>query len=333
MDAPPTIPPTPPSPPLLHDIPRVPTRATFDALVQRRQPVILSFSAPQAAAWSDQVIRGLRERQLPACFLEGRRSAAAPSPYTSYYTQMRSFMTARFRRKQTLKECEASGRRWIVSGIDLETPQGLDVLDALDGLMPSGCTTDATGCWLSSAGCDTSLHFDAFNPDNFHLVTCGEKDIVLFPPEEAEKLYCFGGPRYMTRFAAAVDPFRPDMARFPLYGSTTSGLRATLHAGDVIFIPALYWHALVHVGALNLSLTRWYYAPAEAQPALPSIAPRVHLNGVRLLLFEPLRDAVCAACRSAQLGGLLLALLAAFFVASSPPDFSILPVRTMLMSS
>ena len=310
------------TPPHLGSIERAATRAAFLTLVQQRRPAIYSFSAAQSAAWSDQVIDGLRGTRLPACFPEGSRSATAPPPYATFYGQMRDFMTVSLRRKRTIDDCRASGRRWIVSGINSETPQGSDVLGALDELMPSGCTTDFTGCWISSAGCDTSLHFDAFDPDNFHFVACGAKEIVLFPPDEAENLYCFGGPRYLTRFAAAVDPFRPDMARFPRYGSVSTGLRATLNAGDVVYIPAFYWHALVHTGALNLSFTRWYYAPADAQPRLPSVAARVHLNAIRMLLLEPVRDAVCAVCGSPVLVGLVLALLVscAHFVSSSSAD-------------
>ena len=134
-------------------------------------------------------------------------------------------------------------------------------MDALDSIMPTDATTAATGCWISSAGCETGLHWDAFGPHNFHFLVSGEKEVFVAAPDQSEALYCGGGPRYLTRFVGVVDPMRPvDLERFPKYAECR-GLRATLRAGDVLYLPAYWWHALVHTGAHNLSLTRWWTEP------------------------------------------------------------------------
>eukprot|EP00966_Prymnesium_polylepis_P274184 6334230-Prymnesium_polylepis.1 len=243
------------APPLLTPIARASTRAEFDAHVRRRRPVILSLDAAKAAAWATEVAGGLEGRPLPARLLPAENRAATLPPYARYFAELCAF-TKLTVRKLTLQQCTASGQRWMVSGIHLFAPEcSAQVLEALDELMPCGSATDDTGCWISSAGCQTDLHYDAFEPDNFHLVAAGENEIVLFAPHEAENIYCFGGPRLLTRFAAAVDPFRPDLQRFPLYANAT-GLRATLAAGDVVYIPAFWWHSLAHTGGFNISLTR-----------------------------------------------------------------------------
>ena len=128
------------------------------------------------------------------------------------------------------------------------------------------CTTAATGCWISSAGCETGLHWDAFGPHNFHFLVSGEKEVFVAAPDQSEALYCGGGPRYLTRFVGVVDPMRPvDLERFPKYAECR-GLRATLRAGDVLYLPAFWWHALVHTGAHNVSLTRWWVEPPSRRP-------------------------------------------------------------------
>ena len=284
-----------PTPPSLQPVPRALTRVDFDELVQQRQPVIFSFESARAANWAEQIFASLHGQPMAALVIDGERPPVAPPAYVSFFGSVYAFIgvSFNFSRKLTIEQAAAAGTRWIISGIDLEAPAASCALGALDELMPTGCTTDTTGCWISSAGCDTKLHFDAFGPDNFHLLTQGEKDVVLFSPAEAESLYCFGGPRYFTRFAAAVDPFRPDLRAFPLYGRA-SGLRTTLRVGDVLYIPAFWWHGFVHIGATNLSLTRWFYRTHQShhrhQLALPPIPARVHLNLLRLLVIAPLCD-------------------------------------------
>lgn len=207
-----------------------------------------------------------------------------------------AFVGARWRRKLTLEQAAASGARWSVSGIDVHAPSGSAAMEALDELMPGGAERHVTGCWISSVGNDTPTHYDAFGPHNIHLVCSGEKAACIFAPAEAERLYCYGGPRYLTRYAAGVDPSRPDMRRFPKYAEVC-GLQATLQAGDALFIPAFWWHHFHHTGAVNLSLTRWFYQPPHAHPQLPRLPARVHLNCPRFLFVEPLCDALVALVR------------------------------------
>ena len=127
----------------------------------------------------------------------------------------------------------------------------------------------ATGCWISSAGCETGLHWDAFGPHNFHLVS-GEKEVFVAAPDQSEALYCGGGPRYLTRFVGVVDPMRPaDLER--LQYAECRGLRATLRAGDVL-PPAYWWHALVHTGAHNISSDSMVDGAAVAPPAAAAAA-------------------------------------------------------------
>ena len=161
----------------------------------------------------------------------------------------------------TLREAAASAARWVVSGISLSTPASVSALQAVDALTPAGSRVQKTGCWISSAGCTTDLHYDAFGPHNIHLLLAGRKRALLFAFDQAPHLYCYGGPRYLTRYAAAVDAARPDLSRFPEYAHAV-GLEVTLSAGDCLFIPAYWWHHFEHLGEFNVSVTRWFDEPA-----------------------------------------------------------------------
>ena len=68
----------------------------------------------------------------------------------------------------------------------------------------------------------------------------GVKDFILFPPSDAPYLY-----------DGAVDPMAPDLARFPLF-EKAGGYRCQLRPGEVLCLPADWWH---HVVAVEESIT------------------------------------------------------------------------------
>ena len=65
-----------------------------------------------------------------------------------------------------------------------------------------------------------------------------------------------------------------------------------LRAGDVLFIPAYYWHAASHLAPLNGSYTRWFEEPPARHPAEPPVLWSVHLNLVRFFVLDPILDVI-----------------------------------------
>jgi len=96
--------------------------------------------------------------------------------------------------------------------------------------------------WLLLGGKHTvsQLHQDFFSTHTWFAQVKGVKDFVLFPPSDSPFLY--GG---------AVNPLAADLARHPLFERATA-YRCQVGAGDVLCLPADWWH---HVVAVEESIT------------------------------------------------------------------------------
>ena len=80
--------------------------------------------------------------------------------------------------------------------------------------------------------------------DNLLVQICGHKRVVLFPPCDASLLYLRGDK------SQVVDIDKPDLKHFPLFAQAHA-CEALLQPGDVLFIPALWFH---NVQALEFSV-------------------------------------------------------------------------------
>ena len=146
-----------------------------------------------------------------------------------------------------------------------------------------------TNLWVGTRPTVSPLHYDDY--ENLLCQITGRKEVVLFPPADIDRLYYVGRPKGVLRFTppstfvrdpAAVDPRafvfgssvhvdRPDLARHPLYASTTP-TRALLGPGDCLFLPA-FWHHEVQsqpdaYQGLNIAVNFWYRNtsfPSEAR--------------------------------------------------------------------
>eukprot|EP00069_Balaena_mysticetus_P021791 bmy_13955T0 len=74
--------------------------------------------------------------------------------------------------------------------------------------------------------------------DNFLIQVTGKKRVVLFSPRDAQYLYLSGTKSEVLN----VD--NPDLAKYPLF-SKARRYECSLKAGDVLFIPALWFHNVV----------------------------------------------------------------------------------------
>ncbi|KAL5005656.1 hypothetical protein ScPMuIL_016814 [Solemya velum] len=79
-------------------------------------------------------------------------------------------------------------------------------------------------------------HYDVM--DNFLIQVIGRKRVVLFSPSEADKLYLNGDK------SEVLDIDDPDLEKYPLFGHCER-YEGTLEPGDVLFIPALWFHNVI----------------------------------------------------------------------------------------
>ncbi|XP_038051925.1 bifunctional peptidase and arginyl-hydroxylase JMJD5-like [Patiria miniata] len=132
--------------------------------------------------------------------------------------------------------------------------------------------------WLSDGNTLGKLHFDPF--DNFLCQIRGKKQLTLFEPHDNTKMYeahipeaKLGYDPLSRRFRrkklldstamvmAPVDILNPDFQRFPAFAETRP-LNCTINEGDVLFMPAFWWHEVQSYPNVtegrNLAVNFWY---------------------------------------------------------------------------
>lgn len=132
--------------------------------------------------------------------------------------------------------------------------------------------------FAGGAGARVPMHFDIDLPD---LLLChfgGRKRVMLFPPEQSRHLY-----RVPFSFSSlrAVDFDNPDYARFPAL-ARLKGEVTELRHGDVLYIPAGYWHYIVYEEAgFSVSLRALPRKPGDVMRMLHNL---IVIRTVELLM-------------------------------------------------
>jgi hypothetical protein len=124
--------------------------------------------------------------------------------------------------------------------------------------------------WLGNT-ITTPAHFDESN--NVACVVSGKRRFILFPPEQVGNLYI--GPLDFAPTPtpiSMVDFSAPDFERFPRFREAMgAALVADLEPGDALYIPALWWHHVQSVGALNILVNYWWRAADDGASPLASL--------------------------------------------------------------
>jgi hypothetical protein len=127
--------------------------------------------------------------------------------------------------------------------------------------------------WIGAGNNRTLLHYDAW--DGFMLLAAGTKEFRMFPRSETRRMFQHGSLGLRSLFSGAVlhSKIKPLDVQ-PEYAqefSKARGYRGTMQAGEVIYIPAGYWHYVESEG-LNIGVNFF-----------------VHFDDFRLNFEEPLR--------------------------------------------
>jgi hypothetical protein len=82
------------------------------------------------------------------------------------------------------------------------------------------------------------MHFDSDNANAMITEIYGDKEFVLFSPEDTPFLY----PHTEKGNTAQVEDLdHPDLERFPLFAKATQ-YRGVIHPGESLFVPSGWWH-------------------------------------------------------------------------------------------
>jgi hypothetical protein len=112
--------------------------------------------------------------------------------------------------------------------------------------------------WMGPRSVFSPIHFDAV--DNLFVQVHGHKEWRLWPPSQSRNVYYpFDGHPDEFLNWSPVDPERPDPERFPLFAEAEP-LRVTVAPGDVLYVPAGWWH-VVRYDEPAISLTYFWHGP------------------------------------------------------------------------
>lgn len=106
-----------------------------------------------------------------------------------------------------------------------------------------------TMLWMGPWDCVSPLHFDPL--DNLLLQVVGSKRITLVHPDTDSSALYVGKDYSQQGNTSAVDLEHPDLDKFPQFSSVNKW-EGELAPGDLLFIPAKWWH---HVRSLDFSIS------------------------------------------------------------------------------
>ena len=160
---------------------------------------------------------------------------------------------------------------YFLSGDEVKILSAGTWIDALAGLrrdftiplcVPPSELTDI-GLWLSAAGVRSHLHFDGNGCHNVNAQIVGTKHVELFAPDQAAMLYRYSLAQRRWSNFSQIDLDAVDSRRFPLF-EQLPGWAGELHAGDLLFIPAYWFHSFKHLDPFNCNVNFWW--PPAATP-------------------------------------------------------------------
>lgn len=150
------------------------------------------------------------------------------------------------------------------------------------------------------------LHYDGENAHASITEIYGDKEFILYPPEDAAYVY----PKQdMPNQSQVADPQHPDLERFPLFANATQHY-TVLHPGDMVFVPSRWWHA-ARVLSPSISICQNMYdasnwkgyvnevcSSAAGVDGIKRVMKKVYLTGLGVLLSAlerlPRRNGVAA---------------------------------------
>ncbi len=85
------------------------------------------------------------------------------------------------------------------------------------------------------------LHYDANSTHAFLAQVCGEKEAILYSPDDTQNIYAKTDEPRRRHHSFITDVENPDLNQFPLFAKAVA-YRGLLEPGSLLFIPSRWWH-------------------------------------------------------------------------------------------
>jgi hypothetical protein len=276
------------------DVAELSPAAFFERYVARNEPVILRGALRKwgpLRVWSDEYLRRVvGANRLPVRVepLAGANGVLFGNP-----RRMQSYHVEEVSMAQLLDELQSERPRFY--GARMHLPERMPELlsdmatdgpEAYFGAFGEQQRTNPT-CYFGSGRQSTPMHFDP--SENLLCVVEGAKEITLFHPADTEHVYPVGERNTHIIYSHLNMCEPPDLATFPTLEAATPH-RASVHRGDVLYLPCGWWHAVQGSAGRNMSINYWFALhPHKLQPSGASRRASPSERSVEALLREAMQ--------------------------------------------
>ncbi len=118
--------------------------------------------------------------------------------------------------------------------------------------------------WFGRGGEVSLLHNDL--QDNLLHMVRGSKTVILFAPNQTRYLYERRDIERTETRVSPIDPTSPDLRLYPLFSHAQRHV-VTVAEGEVLYIPALWWHHVASHGS-SIAVNIWWDARNYAKRGL-----------------------------------------------------------------
>eukprot|EP00760_Papus_ankaliazontas_P002784 PhM_4_TR11268/c0_g1_i1/m.12265/K10277/KDM8, JMJD5; lysine-specific demethylase 8 len=132
---------------------------------------------------------------------------------------------------------------------------------------------DRLQLWIGAGGQVAPMHHDQW--DNVLCQIEGIRTFYIFDPLHVDRLY----PKpNENRHFSQVDPESKDAGdTFPLFRKARM-YKVDVHPGEIMFLPAMWWHQVHHHDSLNIAVNFWYDTHIMAELAYDNVLPPGHFD-------------------------------------------------------
>lgn len=210
------------------------------------------------------IVRGLHERHELELFelsLARLREQLGPREYPvmvshdGYLSYEREFVSMNMAQFEQVTQDEGPGPRYYFKNSLAQLPPTLDDSARIPALAPYVARAQLSTLWVSGSGLQVGLHFDP--AENLNLQLRGRKRFSLYPPGVRD----YAPEPFYSEAAHISGVFRTspilDAERFAAFARKQARV-VELEAGDLLYLPAYWWHTVESLGACNINLNHWW---------------------------------------------------------------------------
>jgi hypothetical protein len=226
----------------------VTARVFQERYASKSKPVVIHGAFDDVAEWSlDSISEGLRGREYQVR-IYGQHYRAKPKREWKRYCELKAYLVEDYVR--LLRDRTAHRHNMYMAQVPFGQTQLGEVIRSRVSQLEVRCdlrpSTDVN-LWLGPGGHTEPLHFDMAHGTLMQLH--GSKRVILFPPGQTANLYPFPFNAAIPPNFSQVDTDKPDPLAFPKYGQALEHrCEVVLTWGEVLFIPATWWHEVSALG-------------------------------------------------------------------------------------